>query len=317
MNKIIHIGLTFLFALVFSVGVEAQLSKLPVEKMSDEQLVTLLAQQQLLGLTPARFEIEASTRGLSQKQILIIRERMERMDPFMISKTMSQLKEKEIDPNGMRLPVRTQRPDKKEVDSVLQIFGSDLFDKEGISFEPNLSLPTPSNYVLGANDELLIDVFGISEKTSKLRVSADGDIRYPNLGPIRVSGLTMEQATSKIINALAKIYPAIRAGQTHVAVSLSQIRTIRVTLVGELNRPGSYALPSLATIIHAIHAAGGPNDIGSYRTIQLIRGGKVASDFDLYSFLLKGDLSSNLLLQDDDVIRVPAYKKTRSCKRGY
>ena len=100
MNRLFRIGLTFLLALLFSVGVEAQLSKLPVEKMSDEQLVTLLAQQQLLGLTPARFEIEASTRGLSQKQILIIRERMERMDPFMISKTMSQLKEKEIDPTA-------------------------------------------------------------------------------------------------------------------------------------------------------------------------------------------------------------------------
>ena len=314
MNRIIRIGLTFLFTLVFSVGVEAQLSKLPVEKMTDEQLVTLLAQQQLLGLTPARFEMEASTRGLSQKQILVIRERMERMDPFMISKTMSQLKEKEVDPNGMRLPVRSQRPDKKEVDSVLQIFGSDLFDKEGVSFEPNLSLPTPSNYVLGANDELLIDVFGLSEKTAKLRVSADGDIRYPNLGPIRVMGLTVEQATSKISNALSKIYPAIRAGQTRVAVSLSQIRTIRVTMVGELNRPGSYALPSLATIMHAIHAAGGPNEIGSYRSIQLIRGGKMIADFDLYSFLLKGDLSTNLLLQDDDVVRVPAYKKRVAVK---
>ena len=301
MKRIFHIGQLTILVLLFSLSVNAQLSKLPVEKMTDEQLVTLLAQQQLLGLTPARFEIEAGTRGLSQKQILIVRERMERMDPFMISKVMSQLKDKEIDPNSMRIPVRTQRPDKKEtVDSVLQIFGADLFDKEGVSFEPNLAVPTPSNYVLGANDELLIDVFGLSEKTTKLRVSADGDIRYPNLGPIRVMGLTVEQATSKISASLAKIYPAIRAGKTKVAVSLSQIRTIRVTLVGELNRPGSYALPSLATIMHAIHAAGGPNQIGSYRSIQLIRGGKVLADFDLYSFLLRGDLSANLLLQDDE-----------------
>jgi len=315
MKRIFHIGQLTILVLLFSLSVSAQLSKLPVEKMTDEQLVTLLAQQQLLGLTPARFEIEASTRGLSQKQILIVRERMERMDPFMISKVMSQLKDKEIDPTSIRIPVRTQRPDKKEVvDSVLQIFGADLFDKEGISFEPNLAVPTPSNYVLGANDELLIDVFGLSEKTTKLRVSADGDIRYPNLGPIRVMGLTVEQATSKISASLAKIYPAIRVSQTKVAVSLSQIRTIRVTLVGELNRPGSYALPSLATIMHAIHAAGGPNQIGSYRSIQLIRGGKVLADFDLYSFLLRGDLSANLLLQDDDVIRVPSYKKRVAVK---
>ena len=185
---------------------------------------------------------------------------MERMDPFMISKTMSQLKDKEIDPNSMRIPVRTQRPDKKEtVDSVLQIFGADLFDKEGISFEPNLAVPTPSNYVLGANDELLIDVFGISEKTTKLRVSADGDIRYPNLGPIRVMGLTVEQATSKISASLAKIYPAIRAGKTKVAVSLSQIRTIRVTLIGEVQRPGNYNISSLSTLMNALYASGGPS----------------------------------------------------------
>jgi protein involved in polysaccharide export with SLBB domain len=243
-----------------------------------------------------------------------IRERLEKADPALLKEAMRKTGSEDTDPYKARMQVLKGRPTLNKVDSSLRIFGSDIFDNEGISFEPNLSIPTPTNYVLGVNDELIVDVFGVSEATKKLRISADGDIRYPNYGPIRVAGLTMEQANQKIKSSLVKIYPAISTGKTNVIVTLGQIRTIRVTLVGELSKPGSYALPSLSTIMHAIHVAGGPSDIGSYRQIELIRGGKLISTFDLYSFLLKGDLANNVLLQDDDIVRVPAYKKRIAIK---
>ncbi|MFM7646098.1 MAG: SLBB domain-containing protein [Sphingomonadales bacterium] len=303
-----------LFLLLISLSSAAQLNQVSVENLTDQQLVSLLVRQNLLGLSPTQLETKAAEAGLSPRQIVQLKDRLEKIDPTLLKEALRKSGADDTDPNRTRRSVLTGRPTIKDADSTLRIFGSDIFDKEGINFEPNLSIPTPSNYVLGVNDELVVDVFGISEATKKLRISNDGEIRYPNFGPIRVVGLTMEQAGSKIRSSLTKIYPAIRSGKTNVAVSLGQIRTIRVTLVGELNKPGSYALPSLSTIMHAVHAAGGPSDIGSYRQIELIRGGKVIATFDLYSFLLKGDLSANVLLQDDDIIKVPAYKKRVAIK---
>lgn len=303
-----------LFLLLIALSSSAQLNQISIESLTDQQLVSLLARQNLLGLSQTQLESKAAEAGLSPRQLLQLKERLSKMDPALLKDASSKNSMEDTDPSRSRRQQLMGRPTARAADSTLRIFGSDIFDKEGINFEPNLSIPTPSNYVLGVNDELIVDVFGMSEATKKLRISNDGEIRYPNYGPIRVVGLTMEQANSKIKSSLTRIYPAIRSGQTNVAVSLGQIRTIRVTLVGELNKPGSYALPSLSTIMHAVHAAGGPSDIGSYRQIELIRSGKVITSFDLYSFLLKGDLSANVLLQDDDIIKVPAYKKRVAIK---
>jgi protein involved in polysaccharide export with SLBB domain len=133
-------------------------------------------------------------------------------------------------------------------------------------------------------------------------------IRFPNLGPIKVAGLTIEEAQIKIKNQAAKVYTTIVGGNTKVLVSLGQIRSIRVTLVGEVNKPGNYTVSSLSTIMNALYASGGPSDLGSFRKIELVRNGKTITTLDLYDFLLKGDLSKNRILQDDDVIRVGTYE---------
>lgn len=314
MRPLIKYAIFLCLSLLITFGSAAQLSQVSIGGLTDQQLISLLSRQNLLGLSPTQLESKAAEAGLSPSQIMQIRERLEKADPALLKEAMRKTGSEDTDPYKTRMQVLKGRPTLNKVDSSLRIFGSDIFDNEGISFEPNLSIPTPTNYVLGVNDELIVDVFGVSEATKKLRISADGDIRYPNYGPIRVAGLTMEQANQKIKSSLVKIYPAISTGKTNVIVTLGQIRTIRVTLVGELSKPGSYALPSLSTIMHAIHVAGGPSEIGSYRQIELIRGGKLISIFDLYSFLLKGDLGNNVLLQDDDIVRVPAYKKRIAIK---
>ncbi|OYW80411.1 MAG: hypothetical protein B7Z27_03850, partial [Sphingobacteriia bacterium 32-37-4] len=146
-----------------------------------------------------------------------------------------------------------------------------------------------------------------SEKTSKYKINTEGQIRIPNIGPITLAGLTMDEAKTKLKGVLAKTYPGLNSGNTFLQVSLGQIRSIRVTLIGEVNQPGSYELSSLSTLANALYASGGPSANGSFRKIDLMRNGKRLVTFDLYDFLLNGDLTKNVLLKDDDIIKVNPY----------
>ena len=190
----------------------------------------------------------------------------------------------------------------------LSIFGSELFLKTSLVFEPNLRIPTPSSYILGPDDEVVVNVFGYSEKKYNLTVSEEGDIYIPNVGPLHVSGLSMDQATESIKRKLsATIYKAIRSGQTKVQVTLGKIRTIRVTVIGQAQKPGTYTVSSYTTLYNLLYLCGGPSDRGSYRSIELIRGNAVKKVADLYSFLSKGNQSDNLLLQEGDIVRIPYF----------
>lgn len=190
----------------------------------------------------------------------------------------------------------------------LTIFGSYLFNSQNLTFEPKLTMPTPTNYILGASDELIIDISGLYDANYKLKVSPEGSIRIPNVGPVKVSGLKMEVASNTIKNMVSRIYQGVSSGQTKVNVSLGNIRSIRVTIVGEAVRPGSYNLPSLATVFNALYACGGPNDIGTMREVKVIRAGSVIAKLDLYKFLVEGLMIDNIVLQDEDVIKIDPYK---------
>lgn len=189
-----------------------------------------------------------------------------------------------------------------------KIFGAELFSNQNLTFEPNLRMPTPPNYRIAAEDELIIDVYGYSEVQHKLKVSPEGNVRIPYLGPVYVSGLTMEEARTRITKQLSTIYGGIRSGNTFVQISLGNIRSIRVLLIGEIERPGTYTLPSLATVANALYVSGGPGENGSFRNIQVIRNGGPVVTFDLYDFITSGDLSNNIVLQDQDIIKVNPYK---------
>ncbi|MFM2360911.1 MAG: hypothetical protein RLY16_2904, partial [Bacteroidota bacterium] len=191
----------------------------------------------------------------------------------------------------------------------LSIFGAELFTAKSQVFEPNLRIATPAGYILGPDDELIVNVFGFSEKTYNLTVNAEGNIYIPQVGPVFVNGLSIEQASSKIKSKMAStIYKAIASGQTRVQISLGKIRSIRVTVIGEAKKPGTYTVSSLTTLFNILYLCGGPTDLGSYRTIELIRGNEVKRIADLYGFLLKGNQKDNVLLQEGDVIRIPYYQ---------
>ena len=296
--------------LLLSVNLIAQDLPVDIANISDQQLAALVVKYQLAGLSDNEFEAMAKQKGLSPAQIIILKKRMTEIDPFS-GVANANYKTKTTDENTIeRKAIETKAPSTQsnQPSSALKVFGSELFETSKLSFEPNLTIASPKNYLIGVGDEIIVDIYGLSESTKKLKVSTEGMIRFPNLGPIKVAGLTIEEAQVKIKNQAAKVYTTIVSGNTKVSVSLGQIRSIRVTLVGEINQPGNYTVASLSTIMNALYASGGPNAIGSFRKIELVRSGKPIIQFDLYDFLLKGDLSKNALLQDEDVIRVGAYE---------
>lgn len=195
------------------------------------------------------------------------------------------------------------------VKPVLQVYGMDFFNQTTLKFEPNFSAATPKSYVLGAGDEVIVLVTGLNETTVKTKVSPEGNLQIPYAGLVYVNGFTIEQATGMIRSKLAKVYPAINGGQTQVAVNLGNTRSIKVTLVGEVKTPGSYTLSSVSTLFNALYNSGGPNNNGSLRNIELIRNNKVYKTVDFYTFLQKGLMDGNIRLEDQDVIRIPVYKK--------
>lgn len=197
---------------------------------------------------------------------------------------------------------------KEEDEKKLKVFGSEIFNRSKVTFEPNLYLPTPTNYVIGTNDELLVDVSGLYDVSYKIKVSPEGRIRIPNAGLIKVGGLSIDNATKSIRSELSKYYSGINTGETRVNVSLGNIRSIKVSIAGEAAYPGTYTLPSLATVVNALYACGGPGKIGSMRNIRVIRNEKTVAEIDFYQFLTTGRLGNNIVLQDNDVIIIEPNK---------
>ena len=191
------------------------------------------------------------------------------------------------------------------------VFGREIFSNKNLSFEPNLNVPTPKGYVLSAGDELLINVWGDSEVNLKLKVSPEGTILIPNLGPVSVSGLTIETAENRIRQELGRIMSTLSGdtdgANTFVSVSLSQIRSIKVNIVGEVVAPGTYTLPSFATLFNALYAAGGVNEIGSLRGIKVYRNSKEVAKLDVYDYLLNGKYNTNIRLEENDMVIVSPY----------
>ena len=191
------------------------------------------------------------------------------------------------------------------------VFGREIFSNKNLSFEPNLNVPTPKGYVLSSGDELLINVWGDSELNLKLKVSPEGTILIPNLGPVSVSGLTIETAENRIRQELGRIMSTLSGdtdgANTFVSVSLSQIRSIKVNIVGEVVAPGTYTLPSFATLFNALYAAGGVNEIGSLRGIKVYRNSKEVAKLDVYDYLLNGKYNTNIRLEENDMVIVSPY----------
>lgn len=198
----------------------------------------------------------------------------------------------------------------KKGDPTQQIFGHNIFDNENLTFEPNINVATPNNYCLGAGDEVIIDVWGVSQKTIREIISPEGTVQIENLGPVYLSGKTVKEANDYLKNEFAKIYAGVtgETPNTQIKLTLGEIRSIQVNVMGEVVVPGTYTLSSFASVFHALYWAGGVNKIGSLRSIKVIRDGETVADVDIYDFIMEGRLKDDIRLQDGDVILVNPYQ---------
>ena len=186
------------------------------------------------------------------------------------------------------------------------VFGREIFNNRNLSFAPNYNMPTPKNYVLAAGDEVVIEVWGASELNTKLKISPEGSINVPGVGPVLLSGYTIEEAENKIKSRLGNIISGIGT-DSQVKVSLGEIRSIRVNVVGEVMAPGTYTVPSLSTLFNALYMAGGVTDIGSLRDIKVYRNSREIASFDAYDYLFNGKYEANVRLEDNDMVIVSPY----------
>ena len=187
------------------------------------------------------------------------------------------------------------------------IFGHDVFGAPTLSFEPNVNVATPENYVLGPGDEVIIDIWGVSEANITQKISPEGRIIIPQVGQVSLAGLTVKEATGKLRTALSKIYSTLRSGSSHMSVTLGDLRSIQVNVLGEVKVPGTFRLSSFTTLFNALYRAGGVTPVGSLRNIKLVRGGEEFAVVDAYDYLFNGVLEVNVPLKEGDVIIVPPY----------
>lgn len=184
-----------------------------------------------------------------------------------------------------------------------KVFGRDIFNNKSLTFEPVMNIATPQNYVLGPGDQLIIDVYGDTQKSEQLTVSPDGDVNVPEYGPVHVAGLSVAAAQRKVANSLGTYYES-----SDIKVTVGQTRTILVNVMGEVKAPGTYTLSAFATVFHALYMAGGVSDLGTLRNIKVYRQGRQISVVDVYEFILNGRLAGNVRLQDNDVVQVGTYE---------
>ncbi len=190
-----------------------------------------------------------------------------------------------------------------------KIYGHAIFESQQMNFLPSYNIPTPANYKLAAGDEVVIDIWGAVYQNLTQEISPEGSITVPDLGPVYLAGQTIQEAEKNLKIQLGKIFSGIIADEpnTFIRLSLGRIRSFAINVVGDVKRPGTYTLPSLATVTSALYMAGGPSDIGSVRNIKIYRNNKLFKTFDLYKFMLDGDFQSNVRLEDNDLIKVGAY----------
>ena len=207
------------------------------------------------------------------------------------------LYDRQVIRNYLRDKARKEGKDGKKV------FGRDIFNNEELSFEPNMNMAMPDNYILGPGDNVFVDVYGASQKSAQVTVAPDGYINIEDFGPIQVAGLTVVQANNRVRQQMGTRYSSSK-----IRLSVGQTRSIVVNVMGEVKTPGTYTLSAFASVFHALYMAGGPNDIGTLRNIKVYRNSRLVSTVDVYDYILNGKLSGNVTLGDNDVIIVGPYE---------
>ncbi len=302
------------------------------QSMSDTQILQYVMQQKKLGKSESDIATELLKKGATLEQIQNMRQKYAKQlqqhsmageadkaidaasrmrqnnAPDQADQQGFQQQVKQNVPDNMLYGEQTGQPAGTEYFGVgetsgKRVFGRDIFNNKSLTFEPVMNIATPQNYVLGPGDQLIVDVYGDTQRSEQLTVSPDGDVNVPEYGPIHVAGLSVSAAQNKVRSHLGTYYES-----SDIKVTLGQTRTIMVNVMGEVKAPGTYTLSAFATVFHALYMAGGVSDLGTLRNIKVYRQGRQISVVDVYEFILNGRLAGNVRLQDNDVVQVGTYE---------
>lgn len=326
----------FSFALIVAALLTAMSA---AAKMTDQQVIDYIKRQSAVGKTEQQIGKELLAKGVTPEQIERLRAKYEGEETGSKKKstkkttatgklegTRESRLRKALEPDENTVTTMTEvfeimTPDSLalEEDTVAKrkIFGHDLFNNKSLTFEPNENMATPSDYRLGPGDEVVIDIWGASEDEIRDVISPEGRIMIEQIGPVYLNGLTVEEANDRLRKAFASKYAGVAEDETDVSLTLGQIRSILVNVMGEVNIPGSYRLSPFSTVFNALYRAGGINDIGTLRNIHVLRNGTRLVDVDIYDYLFGGKSNSSAVrLQEGDVIIVPPYDQLVSVEGG-
>lgn len=304
-------------------------------KMTDQQVIDYIKRQSALGKTEQQIGKELLAKGVTQEQVERLRSKYAAEEDNATDTKTKKNKDKNSDPNAKLEGTRdsrlrkAQEPDDETVgkmenifeimtpDSLAieeekkttekKIFGHDVFTNKALSFEPNENMATPSDYRLGPGDEVIIDIWGASEDQIRDFISPEGNIIVSQIGPVQLNGLTIGQANDRLRQLFATKYAGVADQETEVSINLGSVRSILVNVMGEVNVPGSYRLSPFSTVFNAIYRAGGINQVGTMRNIEIVRNGTRLVNVDLYKYLFGGKNNSGIRLQEGDVVIVPPY----------
>ena len=308
--------LTLVILMTLSISLYAQdplagrdLTNVKVDALSDNQIAAIQQKLKQSGMTIDQVESQAIAKGMSPAEFAKLKARVELTTSIVMAKSGKK--------GTSNLSNGTTNAAKDKDSSLLNmnpnintlVYGSELFTMGSSNTNTsNKIIATPLSYEIGPNDVIKLVVYGVQEYSSDLTVSKEGKIQVDNVGQIKVAGLSIEAAKARIKQQMAATaYSSLSRGESKLDISLGDIRTIHISIIGAY-KSGTYNVSSLSNVISALSEAGGPNAIGSYREIEVIRNNKIFTKVDLYRFLQYGDQSQNIGLKDNDIIRIPAYK---------
>ena len=298
----------FLFSLLLCSS-----SSLMAQSMSDQQVLEYVKEGIKQGKEQKQMAAELARKGVTKEQAIRVKELYEKQNNVNTSNATgtdineSRLREEMKENTSDMLE---DHPTAQDLSREDQVFGRNIFNTKNLTFEPSSNLATPPNYRLGPGDEVIIDIWGASQNTIRQAISPDGTINIQKIGPVYLSGLTVSEANDYLKKSLNKIYNGLNNTtdpSSDIRLTLGNIRTIQINVMGEVVQPGTYALSAFSTVFHALYRAGGVSDIGSLRNVQLVRNGKKLTTIDVYEFIMKGNAQDDIRLQEGDVVIVPAY----------
>lgn len=277
--------------------------------MTDQQVLEYAKDGVKQGKDQRTIATELARRGVTREQAERVKKMYEQQtgtaagDMTGTAKAEARLREQTQEDNSTMLD---EQPQAQEVAQQDAVFGRNIFNTRNLTFEPNVNIATPPNYRLGPGDEVVIDIWGASQNTIRQQISPDGTINLEQLGPVFLSGMSIERAQQYLTGELRKIYSD---QSNQIRVTLGNTRTIQINVMGEVIQPGTYALSAFSTVFHALYRAGGVSGIGSLRNVKVSRGGQTVATVDVYQFIMQGKTRDDIRLEEGDVIIVPAYEE--------